>query len=517
MQESQNDAALALLVESMNSSVKAIHDEAILAIIEKRSSVGHDLILQHFHELDDPYREVIRKRGYLSPKSLRDALLGENRQVCINGCCVIKWFHEYSIISTLLNALYEKHCPHEDLIHETFSELLQTLSHDWLAYRKKSKEEKESDRQWQKIQRNREQVLEVLRTGVTSFGIKHRRTEPLQGLLLLAEATEPMFQKILENPRHPIFPYMMNLLAKTEEPNITRLLLSSYTEPKPLKSLLAVAANHSDEEFMTSLISMLRRKKNKIIEKNLRQIDSISWIDNLDSVVDDRSEEDQVILLDYLLGTKITRDRRYQVVCYFLQYGKVEARRQAAKAISEFTGTHVNAILLGTLDDYDPVVQANIIRTIRNRGIIEAHNRVFKLKNSPYEVVREAIRETYDEYCFDRYLLSYDMLDEEPRRSMGKLVYELDDNTIPLLKKELKSKLRSSRARALSIVEVLGVADEVEDELLELVNVKDSVIQMNTLELLAQIPTDRAHEGIQWATHNANESVANTAKRLLER
>ena len=515
LQKSQNEAASALLVESMNSSVKAIHDEAISAILKRRGSEGHDLILRHFHEFDEPYLEQVRKQGYLSPKSIRDTLMGEDRQVCMNGCRVILWFEEYGMVSTLLNALYDPQCAHQDLISDTFFELLQKLSHEWLSFREDEKEGA-GKQQWQKILANREKVLDALRAGVADFGIKHRRVEPLRGLLLLADATEPMFQKILESPRHPMFGPMMNLLAKTEQPNVTRLLLSSYTEPRPLKSLLAVAANHCDDGFIAALMSLLRTRKDKTIEKNLRLIDTISWIDSLDSVVGGRTDEDQVILLDYLLSTKISRERLYQAVCYFLQHGKVEARREASKAIAQFSGTDVNQLLLNTLDDYDPVVQANVIRTIRNRGIMEAHERVFQLKSSPYEVVRQAIRETYEEYCFEQYLISYDMLDDEPRKEMGKVVYEIDDRTLPLLKEELKSKLRNSRARALSIVETLDVADQVEEELIELLEIKDSVLQMNTLELLAQVPTFRAQRRIQEAVYDPNVSVAATAKRLLE-
>ena len=504
-----------LLIHALETPTTAIHDGALEALLARRSSVGHDLILQRFHQLDNPNLERVRKKGYLSLKSIRDALLGFDRQVCRNGCRVILWFREYSMVPTLLNVLYSQQCRYEEVISETLIDLIQVLSNEWIL---NGQEEKEglAEQQRQKLLRDREQALEALRLGISTFGIKHRRIEPIQGLLLLAELDDPILPKVLDSLRHPAFAPMMNQLAKSKTQNVMRLLLSSYSQPQPLKSFIAVAANRSDPEFIEQLIVLLRTKMDETVTKNLRYIENISWTDDIESILGDRNEEDQVAMLQYFLGTKLSKDRLFKVVCFFLKQGSLESRRIAAEAMVQFTGNHVNQLLLGMLDDADPYVQASIIKTIRHRGIPEASSRVFQLKDSPYEVVQEAIRDTFDEFSFQRYIGSYEMLDEETRHIMGHLVYEIDPQTIPLLKKELTSNLRNSRARALSIVELMEVAPKVEDELLQMIDNEDSVLQIRILELLDQIPTETAKERIRKALNNSNELVANTAQRLLE-
>ena len=221
-------------------------------------------------------------------------------------------------------------------------------------------------------------------------------------------------------------------------------------------------------------------------------------------------------MLQYFLDTKISKDRLFEIVHFFLTQGSVESRRIAAEAMTQFTGNKVNKLLMKMLDDPDPIVQANIIKTIRYRGIPEASGRVFQLKDSPYEVVREAIRDTFDEFSFQRYIGSYEMLDEETRQIMGHLVYEIDPQTIPLLRKELTSHLRNSRARAVNVVEILSIANKFENELLQMMDKEDSILQIHVLDLLAQIPTKRAQRRIHRALNDPNDFVSNAAKRLLE-
>lgn len=515
LQESRNEAAISLLIHAIETPITAIHDGALAAILARRNSIGHDLILRRFHQLDEPHLELVREKGYLSPKSIRGALLGLDRQVCMNGCRVVLWFREYGMVPTLLNALYDQQCHYEDLISNTLIELLQILSDDWMV---NSQEEKEglAERQWQKLLNDREQVLETLRLGISNFGIKHRRTEPIEGLLLLADLNDPILPKILDSPRHPAFAPTMNRLSKSKTQNVTRLLLSSYRQPQPLKSLLTIAANRSDNDFITQLILLLRTGMNETVKRNLRQIETIPWINDIKSILGSRSEEEQAVMLHYFLSTKLSKDRLFEILSFFLTQGRVDSRRVASEAMSNFSGNRANQLLMKTLDDPDPIVQANVIKTIRHRGIPEASRKIFQFKDSPYEVVQKAIRDTFNEFSFQRYVASYEMLDEEPRRMMGRLIYEIDSQTIPLLKKELTSHLRSSQARALDIVEILEVANQVEDELLRMMNIEDSMLQIRVLELLAKIPTPQTEQRIHKALHNPNETVSSAAQRLLE-
>lgn len=514
LQESQNEAALALLVQAIEAPIEAIHDGAFTAILARRSPAGHDVILRRFHLLDEPHLEMVRQHRYLSSKSLRDALLGSDRQTCMNACRVILWFREYGMVSTLLSALYNQQCKYDDLLGDTLFELLQTLSNDWIAYGE-IEQEGLAEQQRQKLLKDRREALDTLYQGVSEFGLKHRRMEPIEGFLLLANSSEPLLAKILDNLRHPAFATMMNLLAKSHTQNVTRLLFASYSQPKPIKSLLAVAANRSDHDFISKLISLLSDEKNETVQKNIRLIENISWIDNIDAVLGNRSDEDQTVMLQYLLSTRLSKDRLFSVVRFFFKQGKVEARRIASEAMAQFSGTHVNKLLLDSLNDSDPIVQANIIRNIRHRGIPEASGKVFELRNSPYEIVRMAIRDTFDELSFDHYFASYDMLDEESRISMGRLVYDIDSRTIPLLKKELIGGRRSARARAMEIVEFLAIPHKFENEILCVMDEGDPILQILALELLAQIPTKTAQQRIQKATYDPSPSVANAAQRLL--
>ena len=107
-------------------------------------------------------------------------------------------------------------------------------------------------------------------------------------------------------------------------------------------------------------------------------------------------------------------------------------------------------------------------------------------------------------------------MDDEPRLTMGQFVYDIDAETIPLLKKELESPLRNTRIRALKIIDMLDVATQFEEELIDMMDEEDHTMQLVILDLLARIASEKSRQRIREAVHDQNSFVADTARHLIE-
>jgi HEAT repeat protein len=190
-------------------------------------------------------------------------------------------------------------------------------------------------------------------------------------------------------------------------------------------------------------------------------------------------------------------------------------RRAAAEALGEFNGAEANALVVRALEDEDPQVQANVLGQLRRRGILGALPRLLEMVDSSYAVVREAARTSLNEFSFQRFLAAFDMLEDEVRQSVGKLVKKIDPQTIPQLQAELGSSLRTRRLRALAIAPAIQAVPPVEGKIVALLQDGDHLVRAEAARALAQGKLRVSWEGLQQALEDPNAFVREAAQKSI--
>jgi HEAT repeat protein len=180
----------------------------------------------------------------------------------------------------------------------------------------------------------------------------------------------------------------------------------------------------------------------------------------------------------------VPRVQAFAAVQFLLLHGKPLARRSAAEALNEFHGAEANALAVQAMEDDDPQVQANILIQLRGRGVVGALPRLLKLVDSPHAVIREAVRASLTEFSFPRFLAAFDMLDEEVRRSTGILVKKIDPQTVPGLRAELESPVRSRRLRALAVATAIDAVGSLEEMVAGLLEDRDASVRAEAARAL---------------------------------
>jgi hypothetical protein len=138
-----------------------------------------------------------------------------------------------------------------------------------------------------------------------------------------------------------------------------------------------------------------------------------------------------------------------------------------------------------------------------------------ELLDSRHAAVRAAARESLAEFNFARFVGTYDLLDDEVRKSTGALVKRVDPQTVPLLKEELKSPMRTRRIRGLEIARLLHLADAAEEAVVALLQDEDHLIRAEAAATLAAAHGDASYRALEEALHDRSPTVQDAAGRSL--
>ncbi len=210
------------------------------------------------------------------------------------------------------------------------------------------------------------------------------------------------------------------------------------------------------------------------------------------------------------------RLEKFEVLKLLLTAGKPAGRRAAAAALADFQGADANRLVLAALRNDDARVQASALGQLRDRGLPGAMATLIEALDSPDEIVRETARRCLREFSFSHFLGAFDGLDEQVRRNTGRLVKKVDLTTPQRLAEEMNAAARSRRLRAIEMTAVLGMADELEAELIQLLDDDDHLVRMEAAMALAGCSSDKSRLALRDALLDRSVSVQNAAERALD-
>ncbi len=503
----ENEAAVQLLIPALDCPNLAVQEGTLVALLKRRTVAGGREILDRMSGMKPEWKTIIRQhRGRLTG-ALRDAILGTDPDLCEKGCRAAVMFRDYDLVPTLLSALDSSAQPNAELAAQTAVELVTALYEELAGGRDPS-----DRRDPQMIRRY---VLGSLESSVHRFSQHHRR-EVIESFLLLAARDNATLGQILGNPHHAALGAVTDVLSKSDQRGVLRLLLSFLDDAHAPSAVLNVIAGRSDARFVHHLMRKIGREPTPAMAVNLKKMTSISWLRDCRRIIDQIDDAGQHSAVRFVMASGVPRQQALGLIEMILMQGKPGGRREAARALGEFPGTDANALAMSALADPDPQVQANVIAQLRGRGIPGVLSSLLEMVESPYAVVRKAARESMAEFSFKRFVAAFDMLDEEVRRTTGLLVRKIDVQTIALLHDELKSPIRSRRLRGLSIARAIDAIEDVESMVIELLQDEDHLVRMEAAVTLGSSASPAGVAALTEALSDKSEVVRLSAQRSLQ-
>lgn len=508
LSETKNEAAVAVLVAGLDAPRREIREACLAAILSRRSPAAHLEVLRRLHTLDERGVALVRQQQGRMTQALRDALFDGDSQLCANGCTAAVWFREYDLVPALIAALEEQSNPNADKAGDTLIELAEQLYAELAA--PQGKDHALSP------QIIRHRVVGDLERSAGRFG-SHRRRQVIEALAMLAKRDNATIRRQLLDPRHPAFVVLVDVLTHSRSAGVMRLLLTFLDDPDAPMAVLKCAAKRSDLKFVRHFLRKVGREPKQTVKQNLKRIQSVAWIRDGLGLLDELDDLEQHAAVALVMYSGMPRGEAFVAVERLLVDGRPAGRRAAAEALAQFQGAEANRLALAALEDSDPQVQASAIRQLRHRGIPGVLPRLVEMVDSPHASVRDAVRESLAEFSFPRFLAAFDMLEDEVRRSTGRLVRKLDPQAIPLLKEEMESQVRSRRLRAVAMARAIDVVDELEEAIVALLNDEDYLVRVEAALALGDCDSLGSLDALEDAEQDPSMSVREAVRTSLGR
>ena len=506
--KTKNEAAVGVLIPALDSAHETIQDQALVALLDRHSIAGQNEVVRRLHELNPRWEAIVDERHGRMAAALRDAVLATDPQLCENGCRAAIWFHEYDLLPALVTAAEDESNPNRELVATTLLQLAELL-YDELAAPRDYRHRRDP-------QLVRQHVIGGLEESVRRWS-KHRRGEVIEAFLLLVHRDNITLKQILADPLDPSFRPIIESLTNSQRNGIIRLVLSFLDDPAVPSAAITLLARRSDPRFVECLTRKIGPEPSAVVAQNLKKIDNIAWLQSEPTLLEKFDDAAQYGAVQLAVRSAMTRRAVFKMIEFLMAKGRDGGRRAASQALAQFNGAEANALALRSLNDPDPQVQANLLAQLRQRGIPGALSRLVEMLESPHDVVRKAVRESLAEFSFKRFLAAFDMLDDDVRRSTGRMVKKIDEEAIPALNEELTAKSRTRRLRGISAAHAMGAIGDLEPVVIDRLADEDHVVRAEAARALAACNTPAVREALDAARGDRSLVVREAAEESLVR
>ena len=504
LETTHNRAAVSILVEALDGPFAARATEILLA---RRDVAGYRALLSRWSRLPQSCKEQLAARAAPLSRAVRDAILGNDMQLAVEGFDALLWLRDYDLIPAVVRAITERDGGLRELAEETLLTLCQQYE--------QTLRDRRRDAASERIDRRKEHVLDSLAQAAMRYD-RHRRDKLVEAFLVLADHDHPQLAELLQNPHHKAFLPALDILKHSTRDAVIDVLLHWMTETRIPHCVPRIVAYRDDMPFIHRFLRFAGPEPSQRILANMRRAGDIKWLDGDVRVLELLPEDEQAALVRLAVASGMKRQRVFGILQEVLRRGKEPARRAASEALQEFGGFEANQLVIQCLDDPDPVVQANCVRQLRQRGVPGSITRLVAALDSPHEETRQAARESLGEFTFERFIMSFDLLDESVRKHVAELVKRVDPTAISALTRELRQGLRTRRLRAVDAAIAMGIVDRVEPVLIEMLTEEDHLVRAAAVRALAASTTDIARAAVQSALQDEHPTVRDEAAAALE-
>jgi HEAT repeat protein len=201
------------------------------------------------------------------------------------------------------------------------------------------------------------------------------------------------------------------------------------------------------------------------------------------------------------------------------EHGKGAGRAAALSALAPFSDAHIDRFVWEAAGDPDPAVQVEALSQLNAREIPNASSRIMQFVESPHEEVRDVIQKLLPNFRFNRFMLSFEQLDDESRRRMFNVVRNLDKRTPDELTKMLVADEPLLKAKALLCVgycrEIVPLVEEALCDIL--MSSEMPTLRSKAAEQLVAGQHEESRSMLVQALHrDVNPEVRAAARKSLE-
>ena len=323
----------------------------------------------------------------------------------------------------------------------------------------------------------------------------------------------------LRLPNSPVYVAAYRRLLQESQPYAFQIITRCLDRLNPPQIVPLVISERADIPFLDALFKSIKRPLTLEHKTNLAKLPPLLWVDQIISFLDKFDGDAQSGLVSLLQNTNLSEEELLPHLQKIFENGKGMGRAAALSALSSIAGANIDRFAWDAAGDADPVVQVEALTLLSQREIPGAPTRIMQFAESPHDEVRETIQRLLPNVRFNRFMQSFDQLDDENRHRLFNVVRHLDKQTPDELAKMLSSEEPLHKARALLCIGYcLNLVPLLEDVLCDILeNSEMPMLRSKAAEHLVAGQQDTSRSALVQALHrDVSPEVRAAARKSLE-
>lgn len=508
LKKTENEAAVELLIQSLDSKLDAVRTESLRALLERRSPAGHHAVFARLPKFDESERGIIAERPDRMVRVVSEALKTADKATCVNALKAILTFRLYAVLPALTAVLKTPESPLFKPATRIIGELTEAF---YLELSGHDRPEKHRD-----YDTMRKRLTGTLEEAVGCYSV-HESEEVLEAFLMVAKPQSAVLRRILQSPEETVHGPLVEIMKTSQRGGVLRLLLSFLEDPQMPNVARSILTTRDDVKFLENLAKHVGTKPKRGVLETLTTLKSLVWARPEAPVFEELDDACQESMVTILVHSAVPRPQVLETIGYLLLHGKPGGRRAAARAIEQHRDAKATEFVRAALADDDPEVLAEILPQLRVRQVPDSLSLLIRMVDSPYEEVRTALGKAMPEFTFRQFMNNFDTMPEELLPTTGHLVRKIDLKAKAELTAELAGLSPVRRRKAVQAAAAMGMVQTLEQAIIARLSDDDHMVRIAAAKALAECDTMPSWEALRDAMLDRSVIVQEAAEASLMR
>ena len=511
LSSSKGKAARRAMHFAVTSSEPQLSLLASREVVKTNNTVGMFELVKRFHQLTSDQQSLLATHVDKLGAPVRMALLNEDLMVQENAINVIRHLRPYSAIPLLLQYL-ERGGPtrHLGVVQWAVHHLLEYFSQEFQGYvpRKTAYNYLLAE------------IVDAMEHGFASWQ-HHEREIFIDVFFRISERIgTPGHEacKMMANPNHPAHAVFMRKLLDSQDLFVMRFLVRQLESTIVSREFLQATSRRTNPTFVRMLLETVGHHPTTMLQSNLSHICRFDWLSDLRTRLPELEDSCHQFLVEMLHWTGLNAMEKSVVYETILRFGSRQGKLAVLERLQQTTSSDADRLVLLASDNDDPEIQALALSLLRARHIPGATSRLLHFIDSPHDCIRNVISGELTEFRMDRLLRTLDVLSDEQRDYMLRVVKKIDPNYKRTIAHELENINQKHKDFLLDLITVERTVVTYETSLVKLVKQEhDPALRLQAIKLLAFGMTEMSRRFLRSvAVHDGNAEVRVFAQRVYE-
>lgn len=523
LQVSDNDRADDTLVEGLAKAEPSYQGALVDVLLTRKSATGLLGIVAHFHDLDAKIQSEVLNRADALFSVLRRAVKARDLQTRRNALELISRIGNYRLAYLLCLTLRDRASGIRQRSAEILRELVDRYfrqQHVTLEVLSQSKEVGPDQISVQayslaRLAEERSYLIATISEAVNDFEV-HRRPEVAETMMWLAPHLSETLRRAVSDRRSGCGRAVTRLAQSSTDPRIVPFVYEALSHRDLRPPIVHVLSKRRDEAFMHALMRDAYLVADARIRRGLSAIRHLDWLTRGGQPLLALDPKHYARAVDFVLATSIPIERKMVILKDLLLSGERPAQRAALWGLIQIDDDMSTQLIRTVIQWRDTDLSAIALREMMRRQPKNLPTFLAPTAARGSPAIRSMADEQIRSYGFDEYWQSFDVLDEEDRRRIGKALLESGKSFLPSLRSRLVSQQSSERLRAIQIIGTLQIIKELREEIYRAAHDSNAFVRSAVMTLLGQLRGATSERILLNGLNDADERVQANSIESLE-